>query len=54
MHGVSVVEANVMELIECSFTKRIIRVHAIWKDRAAADRAKWSFFADLVIIANGC
>jgi squalene monooxygenase len=53
-HGVSVVEANVTELIECSFTKRVIGVLATRKDGAAADGAKQSFFADLVVVADGC
>ncbi|TFK48523.1 SE-domain-containing protein [Heliocybe sulcata] len=46
--GVDVIEATVNELIECPFTKRVLGV------RATRDGEKESFFADLVVVADGC
>ena len=47
--GVVVVEASATELIECEYTKRVIGVHAIRKGED-----KEAFYADLVVIADGC
>lgn len=55
--GVEVIEATVTELIECEFTpKKVIGVRATRKDgvTTGADADKEAFFADLVIIADGC
>jgi len=46
--GVDVIEATVNELIECPFTKRVLGV------RATRQGEKESFFADLVVVADGC
>ncbi|KAF9221254.1 SE-domain-containing protein [Gyrodon lividus] len=54
--GVDVVEATVNELIECQYTKRILGVRATrsYTSGDGTKGAKESFFADLVIIADGC
>ncbi|KAI0047410.1 squalene monooxygenase [Auriscalpium vulgare] len=49
--GVDVIEATVSELIECQFTGRVLGVQATRKD---ADGEKETFYADLVVIADGC
>lgn len=48
--GVDVVEASAGELIECEYTKRVIGVRAT---RKGAEH-KEAFYADLVVIADGC
>ncbi|KAA1470077.1 squalene epoxidase [Dentipellis sp. KUC8613] len=48
--GVEVIEATVSELVECELTGRVLGVEATRKD--AAD--KETFFADLVVVADGC
>ncbi|KAI6123133.1 squalene epoxidase-domain-containing protein [Pisolithus thermaeus] len=48
--GVDVVEATVNELIECQHTKRVLGVRATRPNSTERE----SFFADLVIIADGC
>lgn len=48
--GVEVIEASVIDLIECNFTRSIIGVRATRKD----ENDKEDFFADLVIVADGC
>lgn len=55
--GVDVVEANVLELIECPMTGRVLGVRATRKiDGADAENAqeREAFFADLTIVADGC
>lgn len=48
---VEVVEATVSELIECSMSGRILGVRATRKDSGVEKEA---FYADLVIVADGC
>jgi squalene monooxygenase len=48
--GVDVVEASASELIECEYTNRVIGMRAT---RKGAEE-KESFWADLVVIADGC
>ncbi|KAH9074782.1 squalene epoxidase-domain-containing protein [Lactarius deliciosus] len=48
--GVDVLEATVTDLIECPLTHRVLGVQA---RREGAER-KESFYADLVVIADGC
>lgn len=48
--GVEVVEATASELIECEYTQRVIGVRAT---RKGAEE-KEAFWADLVVIADGC
>lgn len=48
--GVDVLEATVTDLIECPLTHRVLGVQA---RRDGAER-KESFYADLVVIADGC
>jgi squalene monooxygenase len=54
--GVDMLEATVTELIECNLTRRVIGVRASGKDApaSASDGLKQSFFADLVVVADGC
>lgn len=55
--GVHVIEATVNELIECQHTKRVLGVHAtrpFVSDGAGSKGEKVPFFADLVVIADGC
>ncbi|KAF8122509.1 squalene epoxidase-domain-containing protein [Boletus edulis] len=54
--GVDVIEATVNELIECEHTKRVLGVRATRSSpRGDGSREeKEPFFADLVIIADGC
>jgi squalene monooxygenase len=49
-NGVEVVEAAASELIECEYTRRVIGVRA----RRKGAEEKESFWADLVVIADGC
>ncbi|KAI0057360.1 squalene epoxidase [Artomyces pyxidatus] len=49
--GVEVIEATVNELVECPFTGRVLGVEATPKD---GDGAKETFYADLVVVADGC
>lgn len=48
--GVDMVEASVTDLIECPLTGRVVGVHATRK----GEEGKEAFFADLVVIADGC
>jgi squalene monooxygenase len=48
--GVDLLEATVTDLIECPFTRRVLGVSA----RRTGEHHKESFFADLVIVADGC
>ena len=48
--GVDVVEAIASELIECPFTGRVLGIKATRKGQ----EEKETFFADLVVIADGC
>jgi squalene monooxygenase len=48
--GVDVVEATVSDLLECPLTRRVLGVEATPK----ATGVKESFFADLVVVADGC
>jgi squalene monooxygenase len=50
--GVDVAEASVSELIQCEHTGRVIGVRATSKN--TGDRGKESYYADLVVIADGC
>ncbi|KAF8638224.1 hypothetical protein AX17_002373 [Amanita inopinata Kibby_2008] len=68
--GVDVIEATVTDLLECNFTKRVIGVRATRKRAVASsstrqpvelpaidsslDCEKESFYADLVVVADGC
>jgi len=53
--GVDVIEATVNELIECEHTKRVLGVRATRSSRGDGSREeKEPFFADLVVIADGC
>lgn len=53
--GVDVIEATVNELIECEHTKRVLGVRATRSSGGDGSKAeKEPFFADLVIIADGC
>ncbi|EGN97789.1 hypothetical protein SERLA73DRAFT_90890 [Serpula lacrymans var. lacrymans S7.3] len=54
--GVDVLEATVTDLIECEYTKRVIGVRAARQNSEEGNEkgGKESFFADLVIIADGC
>ena len=49
--GVDVVEATASELVLCELTGRVLGVRAARKD---SDAEKESFFADLVVVADGC
>jgi squalene monooxygenase len=49
--GVETIEATVTDLIECPFSGRVIGVHAT---RKVAPEVKEPFFADLVVVADGC
>lgn len=50
--GVDVIEATVNDLIECEHTKRVLGVRAT---RSSPGReGKEHFFADLVVVADGC
>ena len=49
--GVDVLEATVTDLIECSLTQRVVGVH-VRRDGAAHE--KEAFYANLVVIADGC
>ena len=48
--GVDVIEATVTNLIECPLTRRVIGVRA----RREGEEQKEAFFADLVVVADGC
>ena len=48
--AVDVIEATVTNLIECPLTRRVIGVRA----RREGAEQKESFFADLVVVADGC
>lgn len=54
--GVEVIQATVAELIECNFTRRVIGVKATRKSgtNSGGEDEKESFFADLVVVADGC
>ncbi|KAL6303585.1 squalene monooxygenase [Sparassis latifolia] len=52
--SVDVVEATVIELIECPLSGRVLGVRATRKDGENADGEKEAFFADLTIVADGC
>ncbi|KAJ7485535.1 squalene epoxidase-domain-containing protein [Mycena latifolia] len=54
--GVEVIEATVTDMVRCHFEERIIGVHAVRKGGAASgeDGDKVTFFADLVVVADGC
>lgn len=53
--GVDVIEATVNELIECEHTKRVLGVRATRSSGGDGPKGeKEPFFADLVIIADGC
>lgn len=54
--GVDVIEATVNELIECELSRRVLGVRATRPSAAggSAKGEKESFFADLVVIADGC
>ena len=54
--GVDVIEATVNELIECEHTKRVLGVRATRSSSGpdGSKEEKESFFADLVIVADGC
>ncbi|KAJ7691753.1 squalene epoxidase-domain-containing protein [Mycena rosella] len=54
--GVEVIEATVTDMVRAHFEDRIIGVQAIRKDGAASgeDGDKATFFADLVVVADGC
>lgn len=53
--GVDVIEATVNELIECQLSKRVLGVRATRPSSEGSSKgAKESFFADLVVIADGC
>lgn len=53
--GVDVIEATVNELIECQLSKRVLGVRATRPSTEGSSKgAKESFFADLVVIADGC
>lgn len=48
--GVDILEATVTDLIECPLTRRVLGVRA----RRSGAEHRESFFADLVVIADGC
>ncbi|KAF8526855.1 squalene epoxidase-domain-containing protein [Hysterangium stoloniferum] len=48
--GVDVIEANVTELVECTLTHRVLGVRA----KRPGHDSLHTFFADVVIIADGC
>src|SRR6266702_3682746 len=50
MHGYAVLEATVTDLIECPLTHRVLGVQA----RRDGAEHKESFYADLVVVADGC
>ncbi|KAF9235758.1 squalene epoxidase-domain-containing protein [Melanogaster broomeanus] len=54
--GVDVIEATVNELIECQHTSKVLGVRATRSSTSGdgTKAEKESFFADLVIIADGC
>ena len=54
--GVDVIEATVNELIECQHTKRVLGVRATRSSASGHGprEEKEPFFADLVVIADGC
>lgn len=54
--GVDVIEATVNELIECEHTKRVLGVRATRSSPGGegSKEEKEPFFADLVVIADGC
>ncbi|KAG6329634.1 hypothetical protein ID866_9455 [Astraeus odoratus] len=55
--GVDVIEATANELIECQHTNRVLGVRATRSsagDTSGSNKEKESFFADLVVIADGC
>ncbi|KAL4061679.1 squalene epoxidase-domain-containing protein [Scleroderma yunnanense] len=53
--GVDVIEATVNELIECQLSKRVLGVRATRPSTGSGSKGeKESFFADLVVIADGC
>ncbi|KAJ6595656.1 squalene epoxidase-domain-containing protein [Mycena vulgaris] len=54
--GVDVIEATVTGLVRCHFEDRVIGVHTVRKDDVASgeDGDKATFFADLVVVADGC
>ena len=49
--GVDVLEATVTDLIECPLTRRVVGVRA---RRDGETDSKEAFYADLVVIADGC
>jgi len=51
--GVDVVEATVSELVQCDLTGRVIGVRGARKAGSGSED-KETFFADLVVIADGC
>ncbi|KAG9310430.1 squalene epoxidase-domain-containing protein [Chiua virens] len=51
---VDVIEATVNELIECEHTKRVLGVRATRSTSNEDAEEKEPFFADLVVVADGC
>jgi len=54
--GVDVIEVNVTDLVVCNVTRRVIGVHGTRRvgGATAMDGDKETFFADLVVVADGC
>ncbi|GLB41490.1 putative squalene epoxidase [Lyophyllum shimeji] len=52
--GVEVVEATVTDLIEDEATGRVVGVRAARKDASDGEGATDAFYADLVVVADGC
>ncbi|KAJ7037949.1 squalene epoxidase-domain-containing protein [Mycena alexandri] len=54
--GVDLIEATVTDLIHCHFERKVIGVQAVQKEGAVdgEDGDKVTYFADLVIVADGC
>lgn len=54
--GVDIIEATVTGMVHAHFEQKIIGVHAVQTDGVASgeDGNKATFFADLVVVADGC
>ncbi|KAJ7163762.1 squalene epoxidase-domain-containing protein [Mycena filopes] len=54
--GVELIEATVTDLIHCLFERKVIGVQAVQKTGAVdgEDGDKVTYFADLVVVADGC
>lgn len=54
--GVDVIEATVTDMVRCHFGNKILGVRAILKNGGVSgeDGDKATFFADLVVVADGC